>query len=226
MAHTAPAIEIDFVSDIACPWCAVGLGSLEQAIANIKITHPDLKLALRFQPFQLNPHMPPEGQEIGEHLSQKYGSTLEQQAANYEAIRARGAAVGFEFRETGRGRTWNTFDCHRLLFWVLETAPEQQLALKKALLKANFTQGVNPAEHALLISICAELKLNVAQAQHILASDAYTQEVRSQQQFYASHQINSVPAVIINQQYLVSGGQPTETFELTLRQIISDQAST
>jgi predicted DsbA family dithiol-disulfide isomerase len=212
-------IHIDFVSDVACPWCAVGLGSLQQAIANISKTDPQAQINIRFQPFQLNPAMPPEGQDIGEHLAQKYGSTAEQRAANYEHIRQRGAEVGFEFAFNGRSRTWNTFDCHRLLEWTHEVAPEKQLPLKKALLKAYFTDGENPAAHDVLLRICGELGLDVAKAKQILVGDEYTAQVRARQQFYAQNQISSVPAVIINEQYLISGGQPVATFESALRQI-------
>jgi predicted DsbA family dithiol-disulfide isomerase len=222
-------IQIDFVSDVACPWCAVGLGALEQAIANIAKTEPDVRVSIRFQPFQLNPNMPPEGQDITEHLSQKYGSSAAQQAQTYEAIRQRGAEFGFDFRLGGRGRTWNTFDCHRLLEWTHEvthdTAPEKQQQLKKALLKAYFTDGLNPGAHDVLLRICSELGLDAAKAAQILASDDYTQPVRTRQAFYAANNINSVPAVIINEQYLISGGQPVATFESALRQVAQQQDS-
>jgi predicted DsbA family dithiol-disulfide isomerase len=208
-------IQIDFVSDVACPWCAVGLGALEQAIANIAKTDPDVRVSIRFQPFQLNPNMPPEGQDITEHLSQKYGSSAAQQAQTYEAIRQRGAEFGFDFRLGGRGRTWNTFDA----------APEKQQQLKKALLKAYFTDGLNPGAHDVLLRICSELGLDAAKAAQILASDDYTQPVRTRQAFYAANNINSVPAVIINEQYLISGGQPVATFESALRQVAQQQDS-
>lgn len=212
-------IQIDFVSDVACPWCAVGLGALEQAIVNLSKTDPIAQVSIRFQPFQLNRDMPPQGQDITEHLSQKYGSTAAQQAQTYEAIRQRGAQVGFEFRLQGRGRTWNTFDCHRLLEWTHDTAPKLQLPLKKALLKAYFTDGENPAAIAVLLRICGELGLDTAKAAQILAGEEYTHQVRARQTFYAEHNIHSVPAVIINQQYLISGGQPVAVFEQALRQI-------
>ncbi len=216
-------IQIDFVSDVACPWCAVGLGALEQAIANIAKTDPAVQVSIRFQPFQLNPSMPPEGQDITEHLTQKYGSSAAQQAQTYQAIRQRGAEVGFDFRLEGRGRTWNTFDCHRLLEWVHEVEPSKQQALKKALLKAYFTDGLNPAAHDVLLRICGELGLDVAKAAQILASDDYTQQVRTRQAFYAANNINSVPAVILNEQYLISGGQPVAVFEGALRQIVNNE---
>ena len=211
-------IHIDFVSDVACPWCAVGLGALEQAIANLGDA---AQVNIHFQPFQLNPNMPPEGQDITEHITQKYGATPAQQAANYDNIRQRGADVGFDFRLEGRGRTWNTFDCHRLLEWTHEVAPEKQLPLKKALLKAYFTDGLNPAAHDVLLRICGELGLDVAKATQILASDDYTAQVRARQQFYAANNIRSVPAVILNEQYLFSGGQPVDVFEGALRQLLT-----
>jgi len=110
-------LKIDFVSDVSCPWCVVGLGALEQALERLQ---GSVSASIRFQPFELNPHMGPEGQDIGEHLTQKYGSTPEQQAQIRETIRARGAEVGFTFNPGGRGRTWNTFDAHRLLHWAGE----------------------------------------------------------------------------------------------------------
>ena len=133
-------IKIDFVSDVACPWCAVGLASLEQALRRLDGQVP---AELHFKPFELNPRMGPEGQDIGEHLAQKYGSTAEQQASTWQSIRQRGAELGFEFRAEGRGRVWNTFDAHRLLHWAGTQSAASQLALKKALLGAYFTQARN-----------------------------------------------------------------------------------
>jgi predicted DsbA family dithiol-disulfide isomerase len=219
-------IKIDFVSDVACPWCAVGLGALEKAIANIG---PSIKTEIHFQPFQLNPQMPPEGQDITEHLTQKYGSTPAQQEQNYAAIRQRGAAVGFEFRLGGRGRTWNTFDCHRLLHWGASLGFDAQgkniqAKLKKAMLKSYFTDNQNPGAHSVLLAIVRDLDLDEKRAADILDSDEYTAEVRAQQRFYSDHGINAVPAIIFNEKYLISGGQPVEAFEQALRQIASESS--
>ena len=127
------SIEIDFVSDIACPWCAVGLAALRQALARCQdVVQP----TLRFQPFELNPGMPPEGEDIGEHLTRKYGSSPAQQAQIRAAIAERGAAVGFAFHPDGRGRIVNTFNAHRLLHWAGQQGQAPQLALKRALLQA------------------------------------------------------------------------------------------
>ena len=217
-------LKIDFVSDVACPWCAVGLGALEQAIANIAVSDPSIKTEIHFQPFQLNPDMPPEGQNITEHLTGKYGSTAEQQAKTYEMIRARGAEVGFDFRMEGRGRTWNTFDCHRLLHWAGELGQDVngnsiQHLMKKEMLKSYFTEGQNPAAREALMGVVNRLKLDVTRAAAILDSDEYTAQVRARQRFYHSQEIHSVPAIIINDRHLISGGQPAAVFENALRQI-------
>lgn len=214
-------LKIDFVSDVACPWCAVGLASLEKALERLAGV---VEVELHFQPFQLNPQMGPEGQDIVEHLSQKYGSTPEQQAANWQALRQRAAAVGFEFREEGRGRTWNTFDCHRLLHWAGEQGPAHQRALKLALLQAYFTRGENPCAAQVLVAAVQAAGLDTQRARAILASDEYAPQVRERQRFYTQAGISAVPSVIINDQHLVQGGQPPEVFEQALRQIAAQAA--
>ena len=214
-------LKIDFVSDVACPWCAVGLASLEKALERLTGV---IEAQLHFQPFQLNPQMGPEGQDITEHLSQKYGSTPEQQAANWRALCQRAAAVGFEFREEGRGRTWNTFDCHRLLHWAGEQGQGPQRALKMALLQAYFTRGENPSDHDVLLGAAQAAGLDTQRARAILASDEYTSQVRERQRFYTQAGISAVPSVIINDQHLVQGGQPPEVFEQALRQIAAQSA--
>ena len=215
-------LKIDFVSDVSCPWCAIGLSALEQALAAVQ---GDIQAELHFQPFELNPQMGPEGQDITEHLTQKYGSTAEQQAQIRATIRQRGAEAGFSFKPEGRGRIWNTFDAHRLLLWAGEEgAPSQQHALKKALLEAYHGRAESPADHAVLLAAVVEAGLDEARARDVLASDAFGQDVREREQFYNASGIHSVPAVIINDRHLVSGGQPAAVFEQALRQIASGAA--
>jgi predicted DsbA family dithiol-disulfide isomerase len=213
---TPAKVRIDFVSDVVCPWCAVGLKSLEQALEKL-----DGRVAadIHFQPFELNPQMPPEGEDIVEHLRQKYGSTREQIVRNGEAIRARGAALGFEFNMDRRDRTWNTFDAHRLLHWAQSEGAQRQRALKHALLSAYFTRGENVSDHAVLLQAVADAGLPAERARAILASDEYAADVRAQEQFYVQNGIQGVPAVIVNERHLISGGQPPEVFEAALRQI-------
>lgn len=215
-------LKIDFVSDISCPWCAIGLAALEQALSAVQ---GDIQAELHFQPFELNPQMAPEGQDITEHLTQKYGSTAEQQAQIRATIRQRGAEAGFSFKPEGRGRIWNTFDAHRLLLWAGEEgAPGQQLALKKALLEAYHGRAESPADHAVLLAAVVEAGLDEARARGVLGSDAFGQDVREREQFYNANGIHSVPAVIINDRHLISGGQPAAVFEQALRQIASGAA--
>ncbi len=212
-------MKIDFVSDVSCPWCAIGLSALEQALARVQ---GEVRAQVHFQPFELNPQMPPGGQDVTEHLTQKYGSTPEQQAQIRETIRQRGADVGFTFRPEGRGRIYNTFDAHRLLHWAESAGEGRQHALKKALLEAYFTQGQSPESHEVLLGAVRAAGLDAARAQAILASDEFAAEVRAQEQFYLNAGIHSVPAVIINDRHLISGSQPVEVFEQALRRIAAE----
>ncbi len=205
-------LRIDFVSDVACPWCAVGLLSLEQALER---TRGEVQAELYFQPFELNPQMPPEGEDAAEHLAKKYGLTEAELAGNRERIRERGAELGFTFAT--RKRVHNTFDAHRLLHWA--GIEGKQLALKHALLRAYFTDGENVSDHDTLLRIAGGVGLSMERARAILGSDEYAGDVRLAEQFYLDHGIQGVPAVIIDQHHLISGGQPIEVFERALREI-------
>jgi predicted DsbA family dithiol-disulfide isomerase len=209
-------LQIDFVSDVACPWCAVGLASLESALKKLE---GEVSVDLRFQPFELNPQMGPEGEDVTEHLGKKYGSTPEQQAKSREGIAARGAEVGFTFRKEGRGRIWNTFDAHRLLYWAGEQGAQQQRDLKMALLKSYHGEGRNPCDPAVLSEAAAAAGLDRAEAEEVLASGRYTQEVRAREQEWQQMGIQAVPSVVINGRHLIQGGQPPEVFEQALRQL-------
>jgi len=214
-ASATPApLRIDFVSDVSCPWCAIGLASLQQALARLD---GEVSAEIHFQPFELNPQMAAEGEDSTGHLMRKYGSSAEQIDANRAAIRERGAALGFTFNMDRRSRVYNTFDAHRLLHWAgLEG---RQLALKQILLRAYFTDGEDVSAHATLLRLAAEADLDGQRARQILAGDEYAGEVRAQEQFFASRGIRSVPATIVNGRHLISGGQPPEAFEQALRQI-------
>ena len=207
-------MKIDFVSDVSCPWCAIGLNALEQALARLD---GEIKVELHFQPFELNPHMPEAGEDIVEHLTRKYGITPAQVEHNSEAIRQRGETVGFTFGKGKRRRTYNTFDAHRLLHWA--GIEGRQRELKHALLRAYFTDGENPSDHALLVRVVAEVGLDAERAKAILASDVYATAVRERETFYLGQGIHSVPSVIIDDRHLIQGGQPVEEFERALRQL-------
>lgn len=212
---TAPIpLRIDFVSDVVCPWCAIGLTSLEQALQRL---HGVVEADIHFQPFELNPQLPAEGEDIREHLQRKYGMPDAQLDENQERIRQRGAELGFEFDFNARSRTWNTFDAHRLLHWA--GVEGKQRELKHALLRAYFSEGRNVSDHEALVAIAASVGLDGARARAILASDEYAADVRAAEQFFQRNGINGVPAVIINQKHLISGGQPVEVFERALREV-------
>ncbi|SFM57781.1 DsbA family oxidoreductase [Variovorax sp. OV329] len=214
--NTPRQLRIDFVSDVSCPWCAVGLGALEQAMASVS---PEIEVELHFQPFELNPDMPREGQDSVEHLVEKYGIDEAQVKANGDRIRERGATVGFDFDMARRKRVWNTFDAHRLLHWAEETDVEKQRALKKSLFKAYFTDGLNPSDPELLVRLAGEAGLDAQRAREILAGDEFDAATRARERLYTGAGIHSVPAIIIDNQHLISGGQPAEIFERALRQI-------
>ncbi|MET0520159.1 MAG: DsbA family oxidoreductase [Burkholderiaceae bacterium] len=213
-------MKIDFVSDVSCPWCVIGLKALEQALEKM----PELTVALEFQPFELNPQMGADGEDIGEHLARKYGASPQQSAAARENIRQRGAQLGFVFDMNARGRIYNTFDAHRLLHWAHLQSPVLQRALKLALFSAYFTDGRDPSDHAVLLDAAGEVGLDVAAARQLLASDAYAAEVREAEQHYRGLGIDSVPAIIINNKHLIQGGQPPEVFEQALRRIAGETA--
>lgn len=215
--NTPAPIKIDFVSDVVCPWCAIGLKSLEQALGKLG---SDVTVELHFQPFELNPQMAAEGEDIGEHLARKYGSTPEQMRQNQQAIRERGAAVGFTFNMDKRTRIVNTFDAHRLLHWA--ALKGTQAELKQALLAAYFTEGRDVSSRDVLVDVAAAVGLDAAEARRVLDEDRYAQDVRAQEQFYQSQGIRAVPSVIVNDRYLIQGGQPAEVFEQTLRQIAAE----
>jgi predicted DsbA family dithiol-disulfide isomerase len=211
-------MKIQFVSDIACPWCAIGLASLEQALARIGNSIP---VDLHFEPYELNPTMPREGVETVPYLMQKYGRTAEQVAQSRERIRERGAAVGFTFGE--RTWVWNTFDAHRLLHWAgLEG---KQLALKRALLSAYHTRDENPSDASVLKRLCGEAGLDETRASEILASDEFAQAVREREAHFQRLGINGVPAIVLDERHLIEGGQPPEVFERAIRQAAAEAAA-
>lgn len=211
-------LRIDFVSDVVCPWCAIGLASLETALARVG---GEIDAELHFQPFELNPQMAPEGEDIAEHLARKYRIDAAQIAHNQDAIRARGAAVGFRFGT--RSRIVNTFDAHRLLHWAgLEG---RQHELKRALLAAYHGEGRDPSDPGVLAACAAQAGLDAARAREVLAAGDHADEVRANERHWLALGVNSVPAVIVNERHLISGGQPPEVFEQALRQVAAQESN-
>jgi len=207
-------LKLDIVSDISCPWCIIGYQALHQALTKLA---PAISVDITWQPFELNPHMPKVGQEITEHLTEKYGISVEQSEQNREMIKQRGLALGYEFGNRGGGRIYNTFDAHRLLHWAKEY--DKQTELKLALFDLYFKQNGNPSDHQQLLAVAKSVGLDSEIAKKILTSNKYEQDIRQLQSKYQSAGISSVPAVIVNNKHLISGGQPVDFFEKALNKI-------
>jgi predicted DsbA family dithiol-disulfide isomerase len=220
MSQAAPVrISLDFVSDVACPWCAVGLGNLLAAIDRIK---DSVSVELRMQPFELNPDMPAGGQNTLERLEKKYGHSREQLLANRAVISERAAAVGMPMRMTETDRSYNTFDAHRLLHWAGEQGQDAQIALKRALLKTYHHDNLDTSQADVLEATVAQAGLDTAAARDVLASGRYADEVRSAESEWQAAGISSVPSIIINGQYLLSGAQPVAAFEQAMLQVAGE----
>jgi len=205
-------MRIDFVSDVTCPWCVIGLQSLERALQRLGDA---VSVELHFQPFELNPDMPPEGADATEYLARKYGASAEQLAQSRRRIVERGAEVGFAFGT--RTRVWNTFDAQRLLYWAGREGRQREL--KHALLRAYHTDDQNPSDPAVLLHLAGEVGLDVDDAREVLASGRYSDEVRAEERRWQQLGIRAVPSVVVDGRHLIQGGQPPEVFEQALRQI-------
>jgi predicted DsbA family dithiol-disulfide isomerase len=213
-----PTIKIDYVSDIACPWCAVGLGNLNQAIDQLS---DQANFEVHFRPFELNPNMPKGGQDAIEHLTEKYGLTAEQVKTNQANIRAKALEAGFEFHPEGRKKVYNTFDAHRLLHWAgQEFGLEKQAILKKELLNTYFCLAVNLDDQHNLLDAVTRSGLDQDRALEVLKNNEFAKEVRTEEATYTNAGINSVPAIILNNQYLMQGAQPSESFVNAFAQLI------
>lgn len=212
-------LRIDFISDIACPWCVIGLRSLLVALDNLG---GEVEAQIRFWPFELNPDMPPEGENTTEHVQKKYGSNAERSVAVRQAIKEHGEALGFTFNYGPDSRIWNTFDAHRLLAWALPQG--KQLALKQALFKSNFTDQRPSNDAAALLDAVREAGLDVTGAREVLESGAFADEVRAEEEQWRANGISAVPSVIFNQRWLIQGGQPPQLFEQAMRDIITGNA--
>jgi predicted DsbA family dithiol-disulfide isomerase len=205
-------LDIAFVSDVACPWCAIGLASLDQALARL---NGEVETTLRFEPFELNPDMGAEGAEVVPYLARKYGRTPEQVAQAQARIRERGAAVGFSFGP--RNHVWNTFDAHRMLHWAgLEG---RALEFKRALLRAYHGEGRNPGAKDVLVDLAGEVGLDSARAKQILEGDEFKSEVRERERYWREKGVSGVPLVVVNDSYGIEGAQMPEDYERALRRI-------
>lgn len=212
-------VKIDFVSDVVCPWCALGATALEQAIANLA---GEIDVELTYKPFELNPDMPAAGEHAVEHMMRKYGRSAQQVAERNAMIIQRGKDIGFSFDLEKRSHFFNTFNAHRLLFWAHMEGRQREL--KQVLLRAYFTVGKNPDDAQTLVNLAGEVGLDTGRAQEVLASGEFSQEVRELQQFYQARGINSVPAMVLNDRELMSGSHSVAEYQQALRQAARETA--
>jgi len=213
-----PTIKIDFISDIGCPWCAVALGTLEQAIERLS---DQAEFEIRFEPFELNRQMQLGGENAIEYLCKKYGLSEQQVLANQAEIRKRAAAAGFHFHPDGRKKIYNTFDAHRLLYWAgQEHGLASQLKLKKEFFNTYFCLAANFDERNHLLDAVRRAGLDPDEADKVLESILYREEVRAKEAHYTNQGINAVPSLILNGQHLMQGAQPLETMEASLKSLL------
>jgi predicted DsbA family dithiol-disulfide isomerase len=209
-------LKIDFVSDVACPWCAIGLAGLRQALANLNV---EIDAEFVFHPFELNPQMPAGGQNFAEHVVQKYGSSPAQLAANQKNLIARAAEAGFDMAVTTDSRIYNTFDAHRLIHWA--GLKGRQMEMKQILFEANFTRNGDVGDANVLEDAAVRAGLDPEESRAVIHSDHYADEVRAEIDEWRARGVTSVPTMLIDDKYLLTGGQPAEEFERLLRQIAS-----
>lgn len=211
------ALTIEFISDISCPWCVIGLRNMETALAELE---DELDASIRFEPFELNPDMPSEGMDRGDYFVRKYQLPPDEAKRRGGEIRARAAETGFAMNTGPDFRIYNTFDAHRLLEWAGEQ--DKQSALKHALFAAYFTDRRNPGDAETLVEIAGTVGLDTDRAREILAGEDYSEAVRAAQRLNRERGIQSVPTIIVNGDYVINGGQPPAIFEKAFRHIAGE----
>lgn len=213
-------LRIDIVSDVVCPWCYIGYKRLQQAMNTLA---DEMTFEIAWHPFELNPDMVPEGEPIDEHIQRKYGMPPEQAAENRERLSAVGKSLGIDFHPSGDRRIYNTFDAHKVLQWAREQGRDTDFSL--ALFEAHFEQGKNPSDPAVLQAVARSLDMPSDEIPEVLTSERYASAVREEAQTYRQAGIQAVPAYIINNSYLISGGQEPATFVQAFKQIAAGEAS-
>jgi len=217
---TTPALRIDIVSDVVCPWCIIGFKRLEQAMQS---RAGDIRFAVSWQPFELNPQMPSDGQNLREHIIEKYGISEEQSRANRESLIALAAQLGFSMNFAEDSRIYNTFQAHQLLHWAARQG--RQMALKLALFDAYFRDGLNVSDPNVLLTCAETAGLDRAEAQTVLTDQQYADAVRQAEDHWLTAGIQGVPAFIFEDRYVLSGAQPAETFQRVFDALLTERAA-
>ncbi|MBT0955834.1 DsbA family oxidoreductase [Alphaproteobacteria bacterium KMM 3653] len=210
-------LRIDIISDVMCPWCIVGYRQLAQALDSTGTDHE-----IHWHPFELNPAMPPEGQDMIEHIAEKYGSTPEQSAQNRARLEALGDELDFKFGFADGFRMHNTFNTHQLLHWAEEQGRMHDL--KQAFFAAHFTDGRNVSDVNVLADVAAEIGLDRAEALAVLKDQRFADTVREKEAFWQRQGIQGVPAVVFDRQHLVTGAQGVENYTNILHHLAKEEA--
>ena len=214
------AIHIDVVSDVMCPWCAIAFASLNRAL---EAMDEQVSAYIRFQPFELNPEMAAEGQNLREHLKEKYGSTDEESANARAHIEQMGEQLGFEFNFRDDTRMYNTFNAQQLLHWAESEGKQPQL--KAALFEAYFRDGRDVSDVQVLLDVAAATGLDKQEAEAVIADQRFAETVRALEQQWREMGVHSVPAVILQEKYLLSGAQAPDAYVKAISQLILEQQS-
>ncbi len=207
-------LKIDIVSDVVCPWCTIGYKRLEKAIAELGIED---EVEIEWQPFELNPNMPPEGQNVTEHIAEKYGSTLEQQKESQQRMADIGEELGFKFDYFDEMRMANTFEAHILLEYAKDFG--KQTELKMRLTTAFFSERKDVSKREVLKEALLDVGLNAEEALDKLDNEEARYEVRSKQGYWKNLGVNSVPTIVFNRKSAVTGAQPVDTFKEVLTEL-------
>ncbi|GJL87824.1 MAG: DSBA oxidoreductase [Minwuia thermotolerans] len=205
-------LRIDIVSDVMCPWCIIGYRQLAEALDATGTAHD-----IHWHPFELNPDMPAEGQNVREHIAEKYGSTPEQSDKSRKQMTALGADLGFDFRYTDDMRMHNTFNAHQLLHWADTQGRKHDLKL--ALFTAHFTDRRNLSDDTVLADVAGEIGLDRVEALAVLADQRFASEVRQIEGFWVQQGIRGVPSVVLDRKHLVTGAQGVENYTTILGQL-------
>lgn len=210
------SMSIAIVSDVVCPWCVIGIRALEVALERLDGLAADITL----HPFELNPAMAREGENVAEHIAKKYGRAPGEGSAIRDEIKRRAAEVGFAMNTGSDSRIWNTFDCHRLLHWASEQG--RQRALKHAMFVTHFSEGRDLGDYGVLTEAAFAAGLDPIEAAAVLAEGRYANEVRAELEYWRREGVQAVPTFIINGKYVISGGHPPEAFERALGKIAAE----
>ncbi len=211
-------VRIDVVSDVVCPWCVIGFGRLKQALSQLE---QEIKADIHWHPFELNPAMPLQGQNLREHLAEKYGTTPQASASARATLTQLGREIGFEFHFTDEMRIYNTRQAHQLLLWAQSEG--KQHALQAALFRAYFTENRNIADQSTLLDIATSVGLDSSTADVVINDNAWAQSVAKTEQQWLEAGISAVPAIVFEQKHLISGAQSVEIFVQMLQDVVAQQ---